>query len=281
MSQLKTVFFGASTILVSDGTSSILVDGFFTRPPLLKLFTKISPDEATIDRALVRAGIQSLEMVVVSHSHADHALDAPIVAQKTGALLAGTESTRMIALGYGVGDTNFVPLADGIPRKVGVFTVTPIRALHSENDRYPGEISTPVKLPAKTSAFRTGGCFSFHFDHPEGRILVHPTANFIPGALDDYPSDVIFLGAGGAGLQDQRWRNRYWDETVVATGAYTVLPIHWDRFWRPLEEPLRPLPKSMDVLEDTIIDWQIRANAAHLDLRMPQPCVEDLVRVRH
>lgn len=268
---MQSLFLGASTMIITDGTSSILVDGFFSRPSLPKLlWGKVQPDQARIDAVLARAGITSIDLVLVSHSHVDHALDCPIVARMTGARLAGPSSTLMVARGLGFDESRFVEVEPGVSLEAGDFVVTPISAVHSRGDRFPGQIVEPVVPPARASAYRTGECFDFHVRHPLTSVLVHPTANFVPGTLAGHPADVIYLGAGAAGLETEAWRNLYWDETVVATGASVVLPIHWDRFWRPLTAPLSPLPRRLDDLDATLATWMARANASRIDLRLPQ-----------
>lgn len=39
---------------------------------------------------------------------------------------------------------------------------------------------------------------------------------------------------------------RYWDEVVKTTGAKLVVPIHWDDFLEPLDQPLQPLRRFLD-----------------------------------
>jgi L-ascorbate metabolism protein UlaG (beta-lactamase superfamily) len=81
-------FLGVSTLLFDDGDTAFLTDGFFSRPGKLRTaFGTIAPDAAAIDRALEHAGVQRLAAVIPLHSHFDHALDAPFVAKRTGALL--------------------------------------------------------------------------------------------------------------------------------------------------------------------------------------------------
>ncbi|MCU1407793.1 MAG: metallo-beta-lactamase [Glaciihabitans sp.] len=281
MSQLTTQFFGNTTILVTDGASSILIDGYFSRVPLVGLLGRVRPDEARIQRCLQRAGIGRLDLVAVSHSHIDHALDAPVVAERTGALLGGSASMRQIAIGYGTGETNFLEFHNGEAVVIGDFTLTPIETPHSTGDRNPGEITVPVTLPARVKDFRSGSCFSFHIAHPLGNVMMQTSANFLPGALLEYPSDLIYLAAGGAGHRDHRWRHHYWDETVVATGASTVIPVHWDRFWLSLDAPLVPLPRVLDRLDATLVDWQVRANASHLDLHTQDPWTVEQVYASH
>ena len=61
--RLTVRFLGVTTLLFSDGKTSLMTDGFFTRPGgLLKiaLGRKISPDPGLIRRGLRRAGVDHL-----------------------------------------------------------------------------------------------------------------------------------------------------------------------------------------------------------------------------
>jgi len=271
--KVRTTFAGVSNVLISDGTSAILVDGFFSRPSLLKMATRVSPSRSRIDECLRRLDVTKLDAVLVSHSHVDHVLDAPVVAQLTGATLCGSPSTRKVQEGYDLAAEPFHQLVPGEPVKFGEFTVTGIDARHSDGDRVPGEITEPVRVPAKASAFKTGRCYSFHVAHPEGDVLVHPSANFVPGALAGYSADsadVVYLGAGAAGKQSEEWREEYWRETVGALGPRVVRPVHWDAFWRPLSKPLKLLPKVFDDLDTTMATFKRLAAEDDVDLALPE-----------
>ncbi|MET8849371.1 MBL fold metallo-hydrolase [Amycolatopsis sp. NPDC004625] len=270
MPELRTVFAGVSNVLVTDGSSAVLVDGFFSRPSLPKLATRVAPDRVRIDEALRRLGVTELDAVLVAHSHVDHVLDAPVVAELTGATLAGSPSTRKVQEGYGLADGPFEELVPGEPVRFGAFTVTPVEAAHSAGDRVPGEITEPVRLPAKAKAFKTGRCYSFHIAHPAGNVQVHASANYVPGALAGYRADTLYLGAGAAGKQTEQWRERYWRETAGALGARVVRPIHWDAFWRPLSRPLKLLPKLFDDFGATMATFERLAEAGGVDLALPE-----------
>src|SRR6476661_681309 len=108
VTRMHATFLGVSTVLLSDGETSVMTDGFFSRPPLLRsVLRPLRPDGAAVDRALARVGTERLAAVFVAHSHYDHALDSPIVAQRTGAELVGSPSTRRIAEGYGFAPDRF------------------------------------------------------------------------------------------------------------------------------------------------------------------------------
>ena len=89
-----------TALLFSDGETQWMTDGWFSRPgPLRILLGKIGPDLQAIDRGLAANEVLELDAVLPLHSHYDHAMDAPEVAKRTGALLLGSESTANIGRG--------------------------------------------------------------------------------------------------------------------------------------------------------------------------------------
>ncbi|MFC9788745.1 MBL fold metallo-hydrolase [Rhodococcus sp. NPDC127528] len=246
-SSVRGVFLGTSSVLVRDAHTALLVDGFVTRPRLLRLVLgKIAPDRALIDECLTRAGVDALDAVLCAHSHFDHALDAPVVAQKFDAPLVGSESTANIARGYGLPDRLIRSVDGEAELRFGDFVVTLVAGLHSPGDVAPGVVDAPLVPPARAREWRTGEAYSILFRHPRGGVLVHASANHVPGRLDGHRADVVYLGIGTLGRQSAKFRSEYWREVVRATGAHTVIPVHWDDFTRPLRRPLRPLPYPID-----------------------------------
>jgi L-ascorbate metabolism protein UlaG (beta-lactamase superfamily) len=248
---VRARFMGCTTVLLDDGETQLLVDGFFSRPGGLRvLLGRIAPDETRIDAALARAGIESLAAVMTAHSHYDHAMDAPLVAQRTGALLIGSASTAMIARGVEFPEGRLRVVAGGERLEFGAFTLTVLSALHTPGrGGSPGEIEEPLRPPARHGDYREGGCYSFHFAHPAGSVLVHPSTNFVPGRFADLRADVLFLGTATLGRQSEEFVREWWRETALACGARLVIPIHWDDFVQPLDEPLQPMPALMDDFE--------------------------------
>jgi L-ascorbate metabolism protein UlaG (beta-lactamase superfamily) len=244
---LRLTFLGVSTLLVSDGETALLTDGFFTRPGLLRsLAWRVAPDEAAVERALARAGIDRLAAVVVVHSHYDHAMDAPLVAERTGALLVGSPSTAQIARGLGLAEARVRVPAPGEPLAFGRFRVTLIPSRHLPHGMAMGTIDAPLVPPARATAYKEGGSYSVWIEHERGRLLVQGSAGFEPGALRDVRADVVLLGIGGLGTRDAAYRESYWRETVEAVGARRVVPIHFDDFTRPLGEPPAAMPNLLD-----------------------------------
>lgn len=67
---LRAQYFGTSTLLVSDGDTSIMVDGFFSRPSVFDaLLNGMNPDEIEIEKVRKRGNLRKIDVVLVAHSH--------------------------------------------------------------------------------------------------------------------------------------------------------------------------------------------------------------------
>jgi L-ascorbate metabolism protein UlaG (beta-lactamase superfamily) len=247
-------FLGVASLLIDDGETQVLTDGFFSRPGLRAVaLGRIAPDPACIDQGLARAGGDRVRAVVPVHSHFDHALDSAFVATKTGAMLLGGQSTANLGRGGGLPQGQIRTVADGDAVSVGAFTLTFVSSRHCPPDRFPGVISAPVVPPAKASAYKCGEAWSIVIRHSGGRrMLVQGSAGYVENALADHSAEVVYLGVGQLGKRDDEYIRRYWEHTVRAVGAKEVVLIHWDDFFRPLDPPLRALPYAGDDLNATM-----------------------------
>lgn len=253
-SGLSVTFLGVSTLLLDDGESRIMTDGFFSRPGLLTAgFGKVAPDQKRIRWALERVGVGRVEAVVPVHSHYDHALDSPEVVRATGGVLVGGESTANIGRGHGLPEKRIVVATAGETLLFGSFRVRPTVSDHCPPDRYPGEITQPVVPPTPAAEYRCGEAWSLHITHDSGAtMLLQGSAGFVPGSLDGQRADVVYLGVGQLGLQSEEYIRDYWRHTVEEVGARSVVLIHWDDFFSPLDKPLRALPYAGDDLDVTM-----------------------------
>lgn len=244
----RVTFLGVSTLLFSDGKNAFLTDGFFSRPSKLRfLFTKIKPNEQLITYCLARADIKSLDAVIVVHSHYDHVMDAPIVALKTGAQLIGSESTAYVALGLEFPKKRITIIAGDETMDIGQFQITPIVSDHVPSLLAPkGQIEAPLKPPTYWSRYKEGGSYSLLISHGAKKMLVQGSAGFVKDGLKGRKADVVFLGTGQLGRQSDDYCDKYWNEVVTTVGARRVIPIHWDDFWKPLDQPLVPFPWYAD-----------------------------------
>jgi L-ascorbate metabolism protein UlaG (beta-lactamase superfamily) len=254
-SPVTVTWAGVTTLLVDDGESALMTDGFFSRPTLAAVGTRrISPSPPRIDGCLARLGVTALDAVMPVHTHFDHAMDSAFVAERTGAKVVGGTSAAHLGRGHGLPDDRVVVAIPGEPITLGAkenWEVTLIEGHHCPPDRFPGRITAPVVPPVKTSAYKSGEAWSTVIRHvpTDRRMLVVGSAGYVAGALQGQHADVVYLGVGQLGLQPEQYLVDYWTETVRTVRARRVVLIHWDDFFRPLHQPVRALPYVADDLD--------------------------------
>ncbi|MBI2702248.1 MBL fold metallo-hydrolase [Mycobacterium gordonae] len=271
-SPLAVTWMGVATLLVDDGTSALMTDGYFSRPGLAAVAAgKVAPSAARVDGCLARAKVSRLEAVIPVHTHIDHALDSALVADRTDAQLVGGDSAANVGRGHGLPAERIVVAASGVPMTLGAYNVTLIESHHCPPDRFPGAITAPVRPPVRASVYRCGESWSALIHHrPSGRrLLIQGSAGYVTGALDGQRADAVYLSVGQLGLQPKSYIAEYWDETVRAVGARRVIPIHWDDFFRPLTKPLRALPFAGDNLNVSMSALDELAARDGVALQMP------------
>ncbi len=259
---LTVRFTGTSTLLFSDGETAWMVDGWFTRVgPLSLVIGTIEPDLDGITQGLERNGLSPqrltqnglreaaarLAAVIPIHSHFDHAMDAPEVAKRTGALLIGSESTANIGRGWGLPESQIRVARDREAFQLGAFKVTLIETRHFE---FPDpdmreralsnpSIEAPLVPPVGAFDYRVGQPYAIHVEHPLGTFLIQGSAGFEEGGFAGLDADLVFLGIGGLGTQSVEYREAYWRETVTGPQPERLALIHWDDLTAPIEGPFR------------------------------------------
>ncbi|EKF75888.1 beta-lactamase domain-containing protein [Alcanivorax hongdengensis A-11-3] len=263
--QVTVTWLGTATLLISDGKTHLLTDGYFTRSSLDQiLLSDLSSDPQRIQQGLKQAHIDNLDAVMVLHSHFDHAMDSARVAELTGARLLGSHSTAMTAKGAHLDDHRVTTVDVHKPYHFGDFTVTFVPARHVplpapvEALTGKGQIHQPLEQPAPVGAWQEGHCYALVIQHPNGSLLIQGSAGDVAGALDYYRADYAFVASASLGKQSEHYQKTFMDNTVNAVHARTVIPIHWDNFFAPLSANVKPLPLLLDNM-----DKSFRAITSH------------------
>ena len=98
------------------------------------------------------------------------------------------------------------------------FIISAFETPHSPHPWFSGPIDEGVHLPARAPSYRAGDNYSFLLEHPQGNVLIVPSANLVAEKFDGISADIVFLGIGTLGKQDTHFTSRYWHEVVEATG---------------------------------------------------------------
>lgn len=281
---IQVRFAGVSTLVFSDGETSWMTDGFFTRPgPLRTFFGLIKPDERIIDCNLERLGVTKLAAVVPVHSHYDHAMDAPFVAWKTGAELIGSDSTLNVGRGLRPDQPRLRKVQANEAVRLGGWTLSFHESHHGPamfTMAAEGSIDALLVPSRNARRWKQGAVWSILVEHDRGpRMLVHasagPPGEALKKALAERGKsvqtkvDVVFLGVGLLAKAEQKDRRALWDEVVVASGAKRVIPIHWDNFTRSLDNPLACAPRPFDNVGKTLAELREWAGQGQVEIVMP------------
>lgn len=271
---LKVTFLGVSTVLLDDGETALMTDGFFSRPGKLQTFLgQVEPDMQAITQGLQRAGVPGgvgkLAAVIPVHSHYDHAMDAPEVARRTGALLLGSESTANVGRGAGLVESQIRVARLGEPQQFGRFTLTLYPSRHAPTGFTGGEITAPLRPPVRASEYKEGQSYALHVAHGGRTLLIVGSAGFEPGALRGVHAEVVLQGIGALGPRPESYRDALWTEVIAAVGARRVIPIHWDDFWQPPGQPMVPMPPPLDDFDASMVYLRDRGAREGVDVRLP------------
>lgn len=168
--QFSLTWIAVTTWLIETNGQRILVDGYLTRPePFANpgdaagSFRPLNSDAKTVEAVIsaVTHGDNRIDYILVGHTHYDHSLDVPLIAQRTGATIIGSPSACFQALGQGVPSARCKPVNGGEVIKLGSkggleTTLYAIHGNHSgEGDsvlHVPLELSRPITVSPPMSA---------------------------------------------------------------------------------------------------------------------------------
>lgn len=272
--EVKVTFLGTSSLLFDDGNTQLMIDGFISRPPLLKMlpFSNVKTDTNTVNKVFNKIGIDNnkLQGLFIAHTHYDHALDLAYIAKQTGTHVYGSESAINIGLGNGINTKQMSIYEVNKAMQFGDFTVTVLQSKHSPTFDEGEKIKEPLKQPAKALDYHEDSSYDFLITHHHKTFFVKPSANYIEGALDGIRADVLFLGIGVLGAQDQDFQNMYYEQTVQKVHPKLIIPIHWDDFNKPLTDTLEALPKFADNTKKGLDFIIRRTKEDNIDLQILQ-----------
>ena len=267
---LKLTYLGAAGWIIDDGKVVVLIDPYITRAkygggghpdddrPDYARDEVVPSDTALIDSLIEGIG-SPVDFILIHHGHFDHLGDVPYIAQKTGARVIGTESTKMILRAYGIPDEQLYAVAGGEDYQFETFSVRVIPGIHSAlNDKLYHDTRrydrfTDLEAPLRVEQFIEGGSLQFLARFEGHDVLTMGSMNFVERELEGIHPDVLLAGINGSRLGLYKYDERLLEVTGFPP---VVIPTHWDNFRVPygysqqagIERNLLPFAKTMEVI---------------------------------
>jgi L-ascorbate metabolism protein UlaG (beta-lactamase superfamily) len=241
---LRVRWLGTAGFELACEGHTLLIDPYLTRASLLRCLA----GPLRSDPALVALHAPKADAIVLSHTHFDHALDAPAIARATGARVFGSRSAAALCRAEGVAAAQIseVELAGaGGPHEaeVGPFRLRFFPSAHSPllfgRVPFPGDIADCDEVPLRAHRYRCGAVFGLEV-RAAGRTLFHlGSAELLEQGLSGGPREVDLLLLCTAGWTTSRSLP---ERAMKALSPRAALLSHWDDFLRPLHKPARALP---------------------------------------
>lgn len=228
---LELTWLGTAGFRLAYQGTVIWIDPYVTRLPLADLLRKkvVPPSKEAIARWVDKA-----DAVLVGHTHFDHALDVPAIAQRTGCKVYGSPSLQHLMGLYGLADQAVVVEAHR-DVEVGPFKFHFVPSIHSKLQLglgipYSGELTCEHVGGLTPQAYKCGHVWGIHIEVAGTRFYHQGSADFVKDEIKDRGVDVFLCGISG-----RRFTPKYVERIVNALGPSVIVPTHYDDFFRPLD----------------------------------------------
>ncbi|GAA1363752.1 MBL fold metallo-hydrolase [Catellatospora chokoriensis] len=262
---------GTSGWRIDVGARTLLIDPYLTRFPTGLFTGAFDPATSlTVNAATVAAHVGKPENVFVTHTHWDHFNDVPHVATTTGARVFGTLTAYHLGLASGVAAGQLSPVKGGEVLEFGDYSVEVVSALHSRNAAYsvafPGVRTSPgVPAPRTIADLPEGDTLSYQVTVKDGpSVFFMGASDFVERNLRGLHPDVAMLALPSTGNTHD-----YVPRLIEALDRpAVVVPVHWDNFETPLQNP--PVVAPADAERLAAFEAAIRQAAPRTTILRPQ-----------
>lgn len=232
---LELGWLGVSGYRISYESQTLFIDPYVSRVPLSAVLRRASavPDETLLDRYIGRP--DRVVGVLVGHTHFDHAVDAPAIARRFGCRAYGSDSLVQLMRVHGLAE-QAVEVEPYERYELGPFAVSFMPSLHSKlilglAVPFAGELTCEHLDALTPGAYRCGQTYGIHVEVAGVSFYHQGSANLIDDAIRVRGVDYFLAGVAGRGFTKD-----YWKRVLARLQPQTVVPTHYDDFFRPLSE---------------------------------------------
>ncbi len=186
------------------------------------------------DTAIINSQIASADFILVQHAHPDHVMDVPYIANRTGAVVIGHETTINIMRAYAVPDSQLITVRGGEDYDFGNVSIRVIPSLHSPlNDkRYyqSAVVEAGTTRPLRISQLVEGGSLMYLVRIAGHEVMTMGSMNYIEREVEGLRPDIALVGAAPSHLEIYRYTPRLMEAIGFPP---VVIPTHADNFRVP------------------------------------------------
>jgi L-ascorbate metabolism protein UlaG (beta-lactamase superfamily) len=233
---LDVRWLGVSGYRLTYENVSIFIDPYVSRVPLraFLLRRRTLPDATMLERYAGSPG--AVAGILVGHTHFDHAVDAPALSRRHGAMAYGSASLAHLMRLHGVGD-QAVEVVAHQPYELGPFVVRFVPSRHSKllfGRKVPmdGELTCDHLNGLVPTSYKCGAVYGIHIDVAGISLYHQGSADLNDSELRDGPVDVFLAGVAGRSVTPH-----YWERILPKLDPRIVVPTHYDNFFTPLGRP--------------------------------------------
>ncbi len=205
---------GAASLVFQAGSEILAVDPFLTRPTIRQLLS----DSLTPNAELVRTAIPKCDHILISHAHHDHLMDVPAVMAHTGAVVYAPPNACKLLEVMGADTSKVHCILSGEKFQLGSFNVEVVSGHHIW-------LPLPIfgKLPA--SLHHPPRFKEYRMDVALAYVISIQGLKFAVAPANPVKADILFA---------YPYQLRLMKDNLQQASLTTVIPIHWDNFFRPI-----------------------------------------------
>ena len=191
------------------------------------------------DTALINAHVTKADYILITHGHPDHALDAGVISNKTGAVIIGHETAANLARAYDVPDARLITVIGGEDYDFDDFSLKVIPNIHSAlDDKHyynntrgiTGNAPRGLKAPLRRKDYVEGGNLAYLLRMGGHEVLIMGSMNYIEREMVGLRPDIALIGSNSQRLEVYEFTTRL----MKALGnPAVVIPTHADAYGDP------------------------------------------------
>lgn len=235
---LTIEWLGVSGYRMSYEDHDLYIDPYLSRAPLSAVIARrpALPDGALLARYIDGRPGRAVG-VLIGHTHFDHAVDAPAIARRLNCPAYGSRSLAALMRLHGAGELA-VQVEPYRRYELGPYVVSFTPSLHSKlvlglAVPFAGELTCDHLDALSPGAYKCGDVYGIRIEVAGISFYHQGSSNLLDEAIRDRGVDVFLAGVAGRGFTRD-----YWRRVIGRLEPRTIVPTHYDDFFRPLDAEL-------------------------------------------